>query len=63
MSFLDTHSLALPVLSMLCVSDDEYDRLSSSASHCCPNCDDDITVHEHEYMGVCSPCYDARSFN
>jgi hypothetical protein len=57
MIFTQSHSLSLPVLSMLCLSDDEFDRLSSDASHICPNCDGEITTYEHEFMGVCNDCY------
>lgn len=55
--FLDSHSLALPSMSMFCISDDEFDRLNNNASHVCPNCDGEITTYEHEYMGVCNDCY------
>lgn len=55
--FLDTHSLNLPALAMLSTSDEEFERMSTSASHVCPNCDGDITLAEHEYLGVCDSCY------
>lgn len=35
----------------------EASRLSSLCSHCCPNCDGPITVHEHELTGLCTACY------
>lgn len=55
--FLDTHSLHLPAVSMSAMSDDEFDRLSTSASHCCPNCDGSLTIGEDEAAGLCSDCY------
>lgn len=56
--FLDTHYLSLPAVStQSSYSEEEYDRLSSNASHCCPNCDGDITIGEHEDAGMCNTCY------
>lgn len=55
--FLDPHSLNLPAMAMLSASDEEFERMSTSASHVCPNCDGDITIAEHKHLGVCDPCY------
>ena len=57
MSFLDTHHLSLPVMSMRVLDQDEEDRLSMLASHNCPNCDGDITIGEDQSAGVCTNCY------
>lgn len=55
--FLDTHSVSLPALSGPSFSDDDYDRLSAAASHCCPNCDGEITLYDDQKFGICRPCH------
>lgn len=54
---LNTNSVFLPTLSVHSFSDDDYDRLSAAASHCCPNCDDEMTLLEDTELGICNPCY------
>lgn len=57
MSFLDSHALHLPVMTMVTQSVDELEALSMSASHCCPNCDGELTIGEHQACGICTDCY------
>ena len=57
MSLHCSHSVSLPIMSMLTFDQDECDSLSISASHNCPNCDGDITIGEHQATGVCTDCY------
>lgn len=60
MSLSCSHSLSLPILEMITVSDDEFARLSKDlgieASFCCPNCDGSITYGEHRHTNLCSEC-------
>lgn len=57
MSLANTHTVSLPIMSMLSLDQDEMDSLSTLASHSCPNCDGDITLGEHQAAGVCTDCY------
>lgn len=57
MSLSCSHTVSLPIMSMLTLDQDECDSLSMNASHNCPNCDGDITMGEHESAGICTDCY------
>lgn len=55
--FLDSCSIhLLPSASFHC-SDEEFDRLSQSASYVCPNCDGELSNYESELLGICGDCY------
>lgn len=55
--FLDSCSLLLPTTAQHHFSDEEFERLSSTASHVCPNCDGELSNYEADTFGICGDCY------
>lgn len=54
--FLDSHTLSPLPMSITGFSDADYDALAGAASHCCPNCDGELSLYEDRAFGICQPC-------
>lgn len=56
-AFTSNNSVHLSNAVMVMLEDDDYHHSTEQCSFVCPNCDGDITIDEHQEMGLCSTCY------